>query len=168
MDRDLQDLELMRSGIDYIFPIKIRSWSIDCRPLSNMETIQVATTVSKLFLELSDVEKMRISENTLFAKETLIRAAKKTPDDKDSRVTHAILDRMTNEELHFAFAQYVAITDKVNPALERMPQEEITDLVEKLKKNSRDRLDSALIDCSFLELVNVCRSLIQVESRPAS
>lgn len=161
MDRDLQLLDQMRAGIDYKIPIRIRKFSFMARPLTIIETNQVAVTVRDAMEKMNDAERNRLSEHTLVAKETLKLASKPDPDSKEIGLTDGLLDRMTNDEVHAMFKQYVAVCDKVNPSLELLSPAEVKQMVDELKKKDQADLVLALIDLSFSDLVSVCQSLIK-------
>lgn len=162
-------LEAMRLGTDYRAEVVIRSQAFRLRPLANAETIRVADTVNEILMGLPAHKRHKLTEHTLVARETLKIASTPEFGVNSPTITDFILERMTNDELHGLYEQYVQICDRVNPKLERMAEADVRALVEELKKNKEQaRLDLLLIELSSLQLVNVCRSLILEESPQAN
>lgn len=152
----IPELDSMRMGVDYRGILKIRNLSIPIRPLAIVEFVQIANEVAGELEDMPERQRTSFLEHLLVAKKTLQKAS--TPDVGSKvhpKLTDHVLDRMTPEEVEFAYKQYVAATERVNPALEEMKVEEIQELVEKVKKSPSD-----LIELSFLELVNLSRHLL--------
>lgn len=152
----IDELDAMRMGVDYRSALKIRGLTLQIRPLAIVEFVQIANEVSNLLESLPDAERTTFREHLEVAKKTIQRAT--TPDvgsQVHPRLTDYILDRMTPEEVEFAYKQYVAATERANPALEEMKAEEIQELAARVKKSP-----SELIELSFLELVNLSRLLL--------
>jgi hypothetical protein len=74
-----------------------------------------------------------------------------------------IVSRMTVEEVLHLWKQYIAGKDKLNPALEAIPAEELKELVKEVKKNH-----SLVIERSFLELANICQYLLNESQTDSS
>lgn len=143
-------------GVDYRFPLNIRSYRIFVRPISVMETIQVASNVTEALQSQPESARHRLTENLFIARETLKVASTPEVGSKvQPAITDYVLERMTPDEIEYAFKQYVSACDKVNPALEELPEEQLKEIVETLKKNP-----SQAIEQSFLALVNVVRFLM--------
>lgn len=151
----IPQLEAMRHGVDYRQRVSIRGFEIYVRPLSIMETNQVAATVQEKLSMLPESARHRLTEHTLLAKETLINASTSDVGANDARITDHILDRMTNAEIHYLYKQYVAAMDRVDPSLEQMSPEDLRALVDELKKNPKADLGSVLIELSFSQLVSL-------------
>lgn len=151
----IPQLEEMRLGVAYRFEARVRGFAVMLRPLSMSETIEVAAEVAGDLESFPAHARNRVTEHSLFCKKTLVKASTSAPDARDPRLTEYILDRMTSDEVLFLFKQYTLGTDRVNPALETMPEETLRAMIEDLKKNP-----SALIERSTLELVNVARFLL--------
>jgi hypothetical protein len=160
----IEILEAMRQGVDYRAEVTIRSQKFRLRPLANAETIQVADTVNEILMGLPIHKRHKLTEHTLVARETLKMASTPEYGINSPTITDYVLERMTNDELHGLYEEYVRICDRVNPKLETLPEDEVRALVEELKKNRGSaQLDLLLIECSSLQLANVCRSLIREE-----
>lgn len=166
---DLSDeLLAMRAGIDYRIPVKIRGFKIMLRPLSMLETQQVAATVKEKMEEAPESWRNSLTESAIRAKETIKLASTSKPGAGDFKIHDVTLDEMTADEALFLYKQYLAVCDKANPALERMPSKDLQALVEAIrapfavdpsKKNdpvAQEELVSALTELSFTQLVNVC------------
>lgn len=147
----IDQIDAMRMGVDYRFRIMCRGFSMNARPLSIGESVDVATKVSERLESMSDVEKNRLNEHSLLAYETLILASTTDYGTNDPKISEYILKRLTPDELNYLFKQYVAECDKVNPCLELMKAEDIQDLLMVLKKSPREDLVSRLTGLSFLQ-----------------
>lgn len=155
LDR-IEQLDAMRLGVDYRLKIKVRGFEIMVRPLAIQESLQVASSVQMELAKLPKDAVNRLTEHFILAKETLKLASTSDVDKNDPKITDYVLSRMTNDEIHFLFKQYVSVCDKVNPALETMSPEEIQILVDELKKNSsKEELDLQLIELSFSQLLSL-------------
>lgn len=148
-------LDAMRAGIEYRQPIRVRKWTVQLRPLSILETNEIAQEVQDELEEMKPNQRTRMAEHTLLAKKTLVRASTPDPERNSPTITELVLDKFTNDEIHYVYKQYSAIEDKVNPALEELSKESLELLVERVKKSP-----SELIELSFLELVNLSRHLL--------
>lgn len=155
----IEQIQAMRMGVDYKHVISIRDFKVQVRPLAMTETLVVAQNVSLAFEKLPVEGRTRLAEHLLLAKETLKMASK--PDYNSTvepALTDYVMNLMTNDELSYLHKQYVSVMDKVNPALEELPVEEVKTMVEEVKKNPL-----AVIELSFLEVVNMVRFLVTKE-----
>lgn len=159
LDR-IEQLDAMRMGTDYRFLVKIRGFEMYVRPLSISETIQVTANTQEKLSMLPAQSRNVLTEHTILAKETLKLASTSDVGRDDIKITDLILDRMTNDEVHFLFKQYIAATDRVNPALELMKSEDVNNLVSDLKKNKREDLASALTELSLSQLVSMAHHYV--------
>ena len=150
-------IDAMRLGTNYRTMLKVRGFEIFVRPLSISETVEVAGAVQNYLASLPLSSRNQLTEHTAVAKETLKKASTSDVGVFDPKVTDYILDRMTNDEVAYLFDQYVAACDKVNPALEMMKPEQLTAIIEELKKNKDLELDLALTELSFLQLISLVR-----------
>lgn len=152
----IEQLEQMRMGVDYRFPVQLRAFKVMLRPLSVSEMMECTSNTAQYISQISESQRTRVTEHLYFAKQILVKASTPEVDSNiQPELTDYLLSKMTNEEVQFLYKQYVAITDKCNPILEEMTIEEVKELVDEVKKNP-----SALIDLSFLDLVNIVRSLL--------
>jgi hypothetical protein len=164
----LDQLEAMRMGTEYRFPIQIREFRLAARPLTMSETLQIAAEVQEIMSKLPQNAKNALTEHTLLAKETIKLASTSDYGANDPKITDYILDRMTPDEITHLFKQYVTGCDKVNPNLELIPADEIRGLVESIKRPYEEKKTAEasqevglqLIELSFSQLVSVCRLLI--------
>lgn len=152
----IEQLDAMRLGVEYKLTIKVRGFALVVRPLSISETLEVAHEVGSVLASLPQTAQTKITEQVLIAKHTLIKASTTDVGVNDPKITHMILDRMTADEVTLLFKQFVSACDKVNPALETLPDEELKSLVDGLKKNGA----SEAIELSFLQLANIVRYLL--------
>lgn len=154
-------LAAMRAGTEYRSQVSIRQGIFSLRPLSNVETVQVADTIQEKLLGLPVHRRHSLTEHTLVARETLKIASTPDVDDYQPSITDPILDRMTNDELQNLYQEYVRICDKVNPKLEFVEESRVRELIEDLKKNKDSQaLGLQVIELSISEMVSVCRQLI--------
>lgn len=157
MRDSVEQIDAMRAGVDYRFPIRIRQFAFEVRPLSILETVQVAQKVAESIRAAPESARNRLTEHTFLAKETLIVAS--TPDVgvNKPQITDYILDRMTNDELQFAYNQYVGVIDRANPQLELMSSEDLDALIADLKKNPEEgsALVFRLTELSLSQLMSI-------------
>lgn len=151
----IPELEAMRMGTAYRAPVTIRGFSFQVRPISVGETLEIAEEVVERMKVLSEVARNRVTEHTMLSKLTLMRSSTSDVGATDFKIHEYLLDKMTPDELHFAFKQYVSICDRCNPCLEEMPVERLKELAEQVKKSP-----SEAIELSFLDLVNLARYLL--------
>jgi len=159
LDR-IEQLDAMRLGTDYRFLVKIRGFEMYVRPLSISETIQVTANTQEKLSTLPAQLKNVLTEHTILAKETLKLASTSDVGRDDIKITDLILDRMTNDEVHFLFKQYIAATDRCNPALELLKAEDLTNLVNEVKKNKGEELVSVLTELSLSQLVSLAQHYV--------
>lgn len=154
-------LEKMRAGIDYRFPIRVRQFSLDVRPLSILESLQVAQEVAEEVRKVPESARNRLTEHTFLAKATLIRASTSDVGKNDPKIHDYSLDRMTGDEVQALFKQYISVVDRANPSLEFMSTKDIEELVTDIKKNRTEQnsveWDSQLTELSIWELASIAR-----------
>lgn len=152
---EMPDIEAMRLGVDYRFPITCRSFTVYVRPLTHQEMVKAAQEVGAEMARMPKSAQTPITEHSLLSKYILSKATTSDVGKTDYELTEPILDRMTPEELTHLFKQYVGNTDRCNPSLDAMSIEEVKELVEMVKKNPQQA-----IGCSFFQLVNMVRYLL--------
>ena len=150
-------LDLMRMGVDARVKVSLRDYEGYLRPLSVIELVRVGQDVYEMLGKLPVSARNAITEHTLTAQHMLQAASTSSPDKHDPQLPVATLQMLTSDEMMHLFKQYVAECDKINPSLETIKPERLAELVEIAKKNPL-----ILIEYSFLELVNVCRALIEI------
>lgn len=165
---EIDQLSAMRLGVDYSEIITCRKFSLKVRPLSMLETLQVAQETQQEMALKDEFSRHRLSENEIYARQTLIKATSSDVGANDSQLTDYIVQRMTAEEFQYLFKQYVAVVDKKNPCLELLKGEELQKLVDALKKSPEETLGLHLTELSFSELVSVCHALIREGLHQAS
>lgn len=158
----IEQIDAMRQGVEYRFPVTLRGFAIMMRPLSMGETLQVASRVVER-MQMAPKEQMhRMTEHTFLAGETLVLASTTDVGTNDPRLTELIIQRMTPDELQSMFKQYVAGCDRCNPSLELLKPEEVRAMAAELKKNSPgpEELASLLIGQSLLHLASLTHFLL--------
>lgn len=155
---DFPQLALMREGIEYKFEIKVRSFVVKVRPLTNLEIIEATAKAAEAYEMMPEKTRSSISLSLMLAMYQLERAS--SPDIGEiGALSMPLMQLMNNEELNSLWKQYVRVTDLINPSFENMDSEEVEKVVEELKKNS-DQL-SRLTDLSISQLIAVCSYLLK-------
>lgn len=153
------ELEAMRMGVDYTFPIKLRGFSLQMRPLSNAEMIESYGAVSDYLSKLPASYRSKVAEDNALAREFLKKAS--SPFGTYApKLTDLMLDAMTTDEVMFLYREWLNVCDRVNPSLERIPQERLQALVEEVKKNPPEDLFVALTELSSGQLRNLAAYLL--------
>lgn len=150
-----EQIAAMRQGVAHKFPIKVGGFSVNLRPLTIDEQLEVAADVTEAMAKIPAKANNRLTEETFMAKLTLEKASTSSPQKNDPKLTSAVIGQMYADELHFLFKQYALICEKVNPMLEEMSVDAINELVEHLKKN-----DLQVTELSSLQLINLVRYLV--------
>ena len=153
---DLPELELMRQGVQYKFSLKIRNWSVPVRPVTVGEHMSINNEVINDMAGLSPLMRSTLNESYMLAKSMLKKAsAEPPPSTRLGPITDLLLDSMTIDEVLFLYTQYEAGVAKVNPKFELLSNDDVQELISKVKKK-----ESALTDCSFSQLVSMVHSLL--------
>lgn len=156
----LHDLDQMRDGVDYFFKIKVRKWSGKMRPLTILEMEEISEHTSEAMQDLPEGKRTAMAEHLKFAKTLLEKATTSSPERFDPTLTEHMLNRMTDDEVDYVYKQYLANKKRCSPDIEKMSDEEILSLVADLKKSPE-----ALIERSFLEILNVSRYLLTLHQQ---
>src|SRR4051812_41623970 len=114
------ELEAMRAGIAYRFPVQIRNFRVTLRPVTIGEHMQINNEIVQELLEVPDNMRHAINENYLLAKKMLKMASKADIDGKEGPLQDYLLDKMTIDELLYAYDEYLQGVAKVNPKIEKM------------------------------------------------
>jgi hypothetical protein len=149
-------LDQMRMGIQARFTIKMRKFEISLRPLTVFEFVSITGEVNEELSRRPEIARNAITEHVIFSIKMLEKASTSSAAKNDPKLTAAVLQDLSPDELAFLFKEYNAGVDRINPSMETIPMERINELVELAKKN-----DAILIELSFSELVNVCRHLLK-------
>lgn len=165
---DLPQLELMRHGVDYKFPLKCRSLSFKARPLTNLEIVMVNVAVATRLDDMEEKFRLEVTRSLLLAQEMLRAASSSDVGATDSPLTDYILERMTPDETQFLYKQYLAGAERVNPMLEMLPIETLNQMVEAVKKSPEKERVSTLIELSFSDLVGISELLLSREELQAA
>lgn len=147
----VEELALMRDGIEFRQLVKIRKFQVHLRPLTNAEMNMVTAQVIKTMQSSPEEYKNSLAENTLMAKVTLRIASTTDPVSNDPKLTEYLLDQMTNDEINAIWKEYCGVIERTNPVFDRMKVEDVRALIEEVKKNP-----SRVIELSFTDMVNVC------------
>lgn len=156
MDNDIQ---AMRMGIEYSFPVRLRSFQVSLRPLANSEMIKCYQDVSVYMASIPAAARSKIAEDNALAREFL-KAASSPFGQYAPRITDAMMDQMTTDEVMYLYREWLAICEKVNPSLETMPADRLKAIVDHIKKNHQADLVSQLTELSFSDLRNLAHYLL--------
>lgn len=155
-DSDFPELALMREGIEYKFPIRIRKFEVTVRPLTNYEIIKAVAQAGSDFEKLPAQDQIQTTASLLSAQRQLEMAASDGPGEP-SKLSMTMMNHMTPDEVTALWAQYLHVVDRVNPAFEEMPLEKLVEMADAVKKNKDPR--SLLIDSSISSLIALCLHL---------
>lgn len=162
---ELPELDKMRHGVNYEFPVKIRSFTLTLRPLSNAELLSSYSAVTEYITMIPASKRTKLDEDNALAKIILEKAA--IPyGEKTSKLNAALLQAMTTDEIMYLYTEWRSVCDRVNPLLEKIPQEVIKSTIEAIKKKPPTDLDSQLTELSFGQLVNLVRYLLTNDVLP--
>lgn len=159
------ELDKMRMGVDYHFMVSLRGFNVTLRPLSNSEMLESFTAVQTYLSKVPPEHRTQLIHDNALALEILERAS--TPfGEKSPRLSKAVMDKMTTNEVLYLYGEYNTITDKVNPKLEDLPIESVVKAVDMLKKSPTSDLTQQLTELSFMQLVNLVKYLLTNEGSP--
>jgi len=156
----LSELDAMRMGTDYRMSIKLRNFNMPVRPLAMSEQIQIHHNVADYLSKLPNSARTSQNEHYYAAREYLKMASTSDVGQADVHIGDPVLDKMTVDEVMHLYRQYIQAVDKANPSLEMMSADEITAIVDDIKKKAPDELGLAVIELSFLELVNLVQYFV--------
>lgn len=156
---DRLELEIMRLGVSHSFPVKIGNMTISMRPLSSMEMVACHSAVENHLSNLPVSHRSEVARNTHLARE-FIKKASSPFETYAPQITDSHLDKMTNGQVMAVYKDWLAISDKVNPELEKLTEEQLRELVDHVKKNKPDDLLSQLTELSFGQLASLVQFLL--------
>lgn len=151
----IEQLELMRAGTEGRFIVKCRHYAVPMRPLTIMEETRLAVEAQVDLTKLPEPQQNRMMYDQLFTQRVLELASTSSPSTFDPKLTALVVSMMTVEEVLHLWKQYIAGKDRLNPSLEALPLDDVKLMVAELKKKP-----SAVIERSFLDLVNICQFLL--------
>lgn len=152
-------LEIMRLGVDHKFPVKIGKVQIYLRPLSNSEMVDGHAAVSAHLERLPSAHRTKVMEDTLLAREFLKKASSPFGEYRP-QLTDPYLDCMTVDQLMAVYKEWLSITDRINPQLEKIDPELLHELVDSLKKNKPEDILLPLTELSFGQLTSLVAYLL--------
>lgn len=154
------EIEKMRAGVAYRMPIKVRGFEIQVRPLAISEQMQATTNAIDKFRALPEPAKHKLSESAFMAIEMLKLATTSDYGANDSSITEESMKLWTSQELMYVYDQYLQAIERANPSIDKMPPEQLKEIVEELKKKPKGELFSVLTELSFSTLREVAESLL--------
>lgn len=129
-------LTAMRFGVDYSFTIKVRNLVLQVRPLAVVERISVVNASREQVSKMKPHEQTELVYLSIVAMRTIELATTPEPHSQAKpRITVAVLERMTNDEVTTLYKAYQDGCDRVDPALETLSDERLAELVKAAKKN---------------------------------
>lgn len=132
----IEQLEAMRVGVQYRFPVHLRGFSVTLRPLSVAENLNVTQEVVAELEKIPSHLRTSLYECTQIAIKTLSIASTPHPESRvEATLTPLILSRMTPDELQHLYQLWVDAVKTVSPAIESITDEQIMALVSEIKKN---------------------------------
>lgn len=156
----LPELEQMRMGAEYRFPVECRGFKVLLRPLTIAESLQAAANCVNKVQSMPKDAQTGVAEHVTLAKETLKFASQTDFGSSDPKLNDVVMDRWTSAELDFVFKQYVAGTDRCSPQLDVIPEDRLADLVEDIKKKPRTEWLLQTTELSFLQLAHLVPYLL--------
>lgn len=159
LTREMPQLELIRAGVLNRFSVKLKNYELSLRPLSVMEEVRVAEEVAQEMMNRPDNQRFSLTESVMLEAKKIQLASTSAPGQTDYKITETILYNLTPGEIDYLFKQYISGCERLNPSMEKIPADQIEAMVEELKKKPQS-MDSALIERSFWELVNICNHLL--------
>lgn len=163
---ELPELEKMRAGVDYFFPVSLRKFTAALRPLSNSEMMECYANITEYLNDIPKNRRTKLDEDNALAREILKKASAPFDRPQDNKITDPMLDRMTTDEIMYFYNEWRGVCDRVNPSLEKIPMETLRATVEELKKNPPTDLDAQLTELSFGQLVNLARYFLISDDSP--
>lgn len=151
-------LAMMREGHDAPMVFEMGSMPIQCRILTASELVRIEQDVQ--------IERVKMEEGGVpwtedwmlnRLRQITLERATKLEGEPVGTLTHDLLDRMSFDEVCFAYGEYLSLLRKVNPMLDDMSDEEVTELIEAVKKDP-----SLLSECTSTQLRRIITQLLQV------
>ncbi len=159
MTEILPQIEQMRMGVDYSFPVRLRHFECAMRPLSNSETVACYAAVGEHMSKLPVSHRTKLTEDNWLARE-FIKKASSPYGDFAPKISDPMMDQMSNDEIMFIYREWMRICERCNPSMETLPTEKMKELVEYVKKNPPADLMYQLTELSTLELRNLAFYLL--------
>ena len=130
-------LTAMRFGVDYTFTVKVRNLELKVRPLSVVERIEVVNDTREQVSQMKEHARTELVYLSILAMRTLEMAT--TPEPRSQvkpRITVAVLERMTNDEVTALYQAYIDGCDRVDPSVETLSDTRLGELVNAAKKKA--------------------------------
>lgn len=149
-------LNALRMGVDYSFTIRVRNLQVRVRPLSLSEHVAIVNDVTAEMSTKGRTEQNSLTESALLAMRMLEAATTPEPGSRQApALTAAVMQMMTNDEVIALHRRYIAGCDILDPQVESLTEQQLTDLVEAAKKN-----DGVLVGLPPPHLVMLVRFLL--------
>jgi hypothetical protein len=123
-------LAKMRAGIRQHHIIRLRDLEIPVRVVSIDEMNAIRRDAVRQAMTISGGDE--VDKNVAVQKTTLKIAS--TVPGQAPLLSDKLLEKMTVDEVNYLYEEYVKVLDDVNPAVERMSDEKVRELVDAIKK----------------------------------
>lgn len=149
-------LAMMREGVKAIHEIKLRSFTCQVRVLS----IDEMNLVRRDALKQAIADKGDEVDKNLITQKTILKLCSTSPASGNvPMLTDKLLGMLSTDEINYLYDEYMAVLDKVNPALESISHEVFRELVDSLKKNLLSVNDLSIrqlraISSSYVDLIS--------------
>lgn len=153
-------LEAMRSGVHSRLEIEGFDGGLQTvlRLLSVKEQQDVRQEAHKNYIELAEVQRLPGIENEIFIVCLLQKASTSCPEDKTPDLTKAFIETLTMNQLLSLYQIWVDFDSDCNPNLHTLNEEEISELLNELKK--KPQLVSNLLPWQLRNLVPILMSML--------
>lgn len=155
----LPQIDQMRMGVDYSFPVKLRNFQCVMRPLSNAETVKCYSAVGEHMSKIPKSHQTKLTEDNFLARE-FIKTASSPYGEWAPQISDPMMDQMSNDEIMFIYKEWMAICERCNPSMETISTDAMRVLVDHVKKNAPADLMLQLTELSTLELRNLAHFLL--------
>ena len=160
---DIQTVDMllakMRAGTQEVYEIEMRELKIPVRVLSIDELSAVRRdAIQKVSMQMGDD-----TDKALHTQKAVLRLASTLVPNSAPMLADKLLSRLGVDEINFLYNEYIAIMDRVNPALETIQPEQFRALVDALKKNTMSAKD-----LSLHQLRAICTAFQELIQRPAT
>lgn len=158
----VMDVSCLRQGIDYRFPVSLRGKKYILRPLSIIEEDRMAREVRSEMHAMPECERNSMSESIRMSTKKLEIASTSGVNKNDPTLPVAETENWLPADIDYVFKMWSTECEKANPSPEHMQPEEISRVVDALKK-STGKVETIMTGLSFYQLVDISAYLLTQE-----
>lgn len=125
-------LARMRSGIKEVYEISCRDLVVPVRVLTLDELAEIKRTAIRQAALVQGDD----TDRNVYTQKTVLKLASKIDPGGVPFLSDKLLAMMTMDEVQHLYGEYCKIADDMNPALEKLSQEQFRALIEAVKKNA--------------------------------